>query len=666
MSDRMALQIFAEHCAAAAEAMAYTLMRTAHSTFVKETEDFSCGLQTPEGLTFASPRKLGSTWFMGLDYSGVFRAVDRYEDGDIWITNDPYSGAVATHTPDLHIWKPIFFDGQLICFAAGHIHNTDMGGAVPASLSRTLTEIHQEGVRVPPTRISRAGRIDETVLAILAVNVRVPHQNVGDFHAQLASMAVAERRVKEIVARVGVEEFSRNMYALLDYAEQQSRRVINSIPDGEFEHVEFADEDSDGGHPCRIALTIRKAGEELVMDFTGSDPQLSSSMNVPTGGHERHALITVGLVQALYTMDRSILLNSGTLRPVRAVLPHGTVVNPQAPAAVGMRTLVCNIIHIATLGALSKAMPDRLAASPAGAQALVNVRTMDRHRGTILASLGPVGGGAGGSASSDGIDGHGAMNASLKNTPIEITEIEVPIKFLKYGLKPDTGGAGLRRGGMATEMQFQVFAPQSSVTARNKDRARFGTWGLCGGQAGATATFFRARPDGEEQDLGNSDFVKLDPGDVIRITGPGAGGWGDPLDRDPEAVRIDVRRGLVSAARARSDYGVCTDGHSVNRRETANLRAAMRRDRPLFDFGEARDDFQRVWNDERYGRLTSLLAKTEIPWRHWVKRQIFDRINSEAAPEASGNDVEEIFQQIAAQFPSLLVAPNPVDERHDP
>ena len=218
--DKAVLQIFANYCVAAAESMAYTLVRTAHSTFVKETEDFSCAITTPDGLTFASPKTLGATWYVGLDYGPVIGMIDHYEPGDIGMTNDAYSGFVATHTPDIVLWKPVFYEGEIVCFVGGHIHNTDMGGAVPASLSRTLTEIEQEGIRFPPTKIVRKGVLDEDLLRIMAANVRVPDQNVGDLHAQLASLHTGERRVLEIIERFGIDGFKAGMQALLDYSEE--------------------------------------------------------------------------------------------------------------------------------------------------------------------------------------------------------------------------------------------------------------------------------------------------------------------------------------------------------------------------------------------------------------------------------------------------------------
>ncbi|MCY3980707.1 MAG: hydantoinase B/oxoprolinase family protein, partial [Alphaproteobacteria bacterium] len=184
--DKVTLEILKNHTRAAAESMAYTLYRTAHSTFVKETEDFTTGLTTPEGETFAAPTELGATWFVGLNYGRAIAMIDDYRPGDIAMTNDPYSGFVSTHSPDMHIWKPVFHEDKIIAFSVGHIHNTDVGGAVPASLSRTLSEVHQEGVRIPPVKIMQEGQLNRQVLDIFLANVRAPEQNWGDLCLQVA------------------------------------------------------------------------------------------------------------------------------------------------------------------------------------------------------------------------------------------------------------------------------------------------------------------------------------------------------------------------------------------------------------------------------------------------------------------------------------------------
>ncbi|WP_159993137.1 hydantoinase B/oxoprolinase family protein [Roseomonas sp. 18066] len=653
-TDRLSLQILADYAAAAAEAMAYTLMRTAHSTFVKETEDFSCGLLTPDGVTFASPKTLGATWYIGLDYGPAIRLIEDYREGDVCITNDPYSGSVATHTPDIHIWKPVFVEGQLVCFVAGHIHNTDMGGAVPATLSRTLTEIQQEGLRIPPCKLLREGVFNEELLRLMAVNVRLPEQNWGDLNAQIASLAVGERKVKEIVARFGLQAFRDGIADLLDYAEAQARRIVAAIPDGDYEHSEFADEDSEGGPPCRIHITLRVRGDELVLDYTGSDPQLVSSLNMPTGGRERHVLVMVGLGYVLYSLDRSLTLNAGLLRVATAVLPVGTVVNPLPPAAVGMRSLTCSVTQVATLGVFAKALPERMPASPAAGMTIMNVRTMDRRGRPIMASIGPVGGGAGGEPAHDGMDGCGANSSFLKNTPVEINEAEVNVLFNGYGLARDSGGPGLRRGGAAVFMEFSVSAPQTMITARNRDRTRFGCWGLRGGGAGANSRFTR-NPDGvAPEELGNRDVVLCQPGDVIRVTGPGAGGWGDAFARDPALVARDVAAGLVSEAQAEMGYGVVLRDGIVDAQATAGLRAVPRTAAALFDYGPGRAAFEVVWSAERYAVLTRLLAGTAVTWRHWVKKAIFTAVEAgEHGGASPGAQLEAIFADLIRRFPQL-------------
>ena len=446
--DKATLQILANHCAAAAEAMAYTLMRTAHSTFVKETEDFSCGLLTPDGVTFASPKTLGATWYVGLDYGPAISAIDHYEEGDICLTNDVYSGFVATHTPDMHIWKPVFYNGEIVCYVAGHIHNTDMGGAVPASLSRTLTEIHQEGLRVPPTKLVSKGEMDGKLVSIMQVNVRLPHQNWGDLNAQIASVNTGERKVLEIIERFGVEVWKEAMSALLDYAEQQSRAILRNLPDGDYGFDEYADEDAPAGYPCRVSVTLRIRDHSAELDYTGCDPQLTSSINIPTGGRERHVLATVGFIYALYTLNPQLVLNAGILRTVRCILPEGTVVNPQPPAAVGMRSLLCNTLQQLVIGAFSRAAPAKMPAGPAGGMTILNVKTSRRDGSPIMASIGPVGGGAGGMAGGDGSEGSGANTSFLRNTPVEINEAEVPVRFLRYGL-----AAHFRRRGTLARRQ---------------------------------------------------------------------------------------------------------------------------------------------------------------------------------------------------------------------
>lgn len=647
--DSTNLQVLANYCAAAAESMGWTLMRTAHSTFVKETEDFSCQVLTPAGLTVASPLSFGATWYTNLDYAGVIEAFD-YREGDICITSDPYNGFVATHTPDIHMWKPVFRDGRLVCFVGNHIHNTDVGGAVPATLSRSLTEIQQEGLRIPPMRLLRDGVMNDDLVRMIAHNVRMPEQNWGDLNAQIACVNVGERKVHEIIDRFGTETFGEGLEGLLDYADKQARAVIRGIPNGEYFFADYADEDQAGGYPVRVAVTLRVHGDTLTVDYTGSDPQLVSSLNMPTGGKERHSLAMVGVVYALFCLDPTITLNAGLVRPARAVLPEGSVMNAVMPAAVGMRSLMCNLAQTAVIGAFCRALPDRMPASPGSGMSLMNVKTSTSSGRTVMASIGPVGGGAGGGPFADGAEGSGANMSYLKNTPVEINEAEVPVLIRRYGLVPDSGGPGLYRGGSALEMEFQVFAPQTMVTARNRDRSVFSAWGLQGGKAGRVSRFARNPGTQGCVELGSTDIVLCEPGDVILIQGPGAGGYGDPALRGTSAVLEDVRRGFVSAAMARSEYGVeITPAMTVDEPATARLRAAMPARHAEFGHGPGRVAFEAVWSLERYDALHRILVSVPVTWRFFIKHRIF------AALKVAGGvaDVYRAYEAVCAQFIEL-------------
>ncbi|SAI55770.1 hydantoin utilization protein B [Bordetella ansorpii] len=659
--NKSELQIFANYCVAAAESMAFTLIRTAHSTFVKETEDFSCAITSADGLTFASPKTLGATWYAGLDYGPLIGTIPAYQPGDIYMSNDPYSGYVATHTPDLVMWKPVFHEGEILCFVAGHIHNTDMGGAVPASLSRSLTEIQQEGIRFPPTRIMQDGVLNELALSWMLANVRAPDQNLGDLKAQIASLMTGERRVLEIVQRFGAEAFKAGIGELLDYAETQARTVARTIPDGEYFFSEFADEDTVGGKPMRIALRLTVQDGLLGFDFSDSDPQLTSSLNVPTGGHPRHALLMVGLYYVLYTLEPNILLNAGMLRIATCTTPKGTVLNPVMPAAVGMRSLTCVIVQAVIFGAFAQALPRKMPACPSSSVCLLNVKTSDSQGKTIMASVGPVGGGAGGSALGDGSDASGANMAFLRNSPVEINEAEIPIRITEYGLVRDSGGAGQYRGGMAIVMELQVFSPNSLVTARNRDRTLFGSWGFQGGHSGSTARFVRNPGRADTEELGNNDLVKLAPGDVIRLEGNGGGGYGNPMLRDPACVESDVRRHCVSPQAARDVYGVVLVDGKLDAEATRRLRGQAKPAEPnelyngAYGFNGSRLAHERLWTRERYEVLNTYLRGIPIGWRFFVKHQIFDQLALRADAHTPGTAVvEALLDELSRKYPAMV------------
>lgn len=652
MFDPVTLQVLANHSRAAAENMARTLFRTAHSAFVKETQDFTVMLLDREGRTFAVPLDLGATWYPGMHKGRAIAMVDDYKPGDVAFTNDPYSGFVATHAPDTHLWKPVFHEGEIVAFTGGHIHNTDMGGAVPASLSRSLTEIHQEGLRFPPMKLMNEGVFDEDILCIMALNVRKPDLNIGDIKALVGALNTGERKILAMVRKFGVETFRQGVSAMLDYAESQARAVLARIPDGEYVFTDYADEDSEKGNPCRLHLRLRITGDSATLDFTGSDPQLASSLNVPTGGDPHHTLFLVGIYYVLTTLSPGILLNQGLTRPFTCIAPEGTVLNPVFPAAVGMRSLTCARLRSVIFGAFAQAVPDEMPAAPAGNNCIVNVMTTDeRRRRTVIAAVNPVVGGGGAMPHRDGSNGSGADAAYLKNTPIEITEAETPIQFVRYGLRPDSGGAGRWRGGLATEMAFRVFAPDTRITARNRDRSFFRPWGTLGGRAAGLSDMIVNPGTASERRLGNIDIAVLQPGDVLHIHSAGGGGRGDPLTREPWRVLLDFERGYVGIEAARDIYGVeIRDGQLDEAATDKRRQAAATGKRPaMFDFGPERTAFEAQWTPEAYDALTRILLALPIHWRFFVKTGLFE----ERREADSAIDVDTAFAALCRRYPQI-------------
>ncbi|MCY3670332.1 MAG: hydantoinase B/oxoprolinase family protein, partial [Alphaproteobacteria bacterium] len=425
--------------------------------------------------------------------------------------------------------------------------------------------------------------------------------------------------------------------------------------------ADYMDEDSVDGRPCRMKLTVIVRDEELIFDFTGSDPQLESSLNMPTGGDERHVLLLVGMTYVLYSLDPSLYLNSGIARVCRCILPSGTMVNPEFPAAVGMRTLSCYRLHGLTFGAFAQAAPDRMAGAPASGGPIMNVNTIDNRTGRrIMAAISPMSGGGGGRAMEDGQDGSGANQGFMKNTPTEVNEVEAGIKVLRFGLARDSAGPGLHRGGLGTELVFQAFSPNTRVTARNRDRTIFTGWGIAGGRPGGASKFILNPGTNREVDLKNTDILTIGPGDVIHVTCGGAGGWGDPFRRDPEAVLLDWRRGWVSTAQAREAYGVVIADGAVDGPATKARRAARAGGEAdgFYDVGPERAAFESVWTDANYDALTECLAALPVHWRFYAKHRVFDAVDmlDPVARRGDGSEVRAAFDALRAEFPQLRAA----------
>ena len=273
----------------------------------------------------------------------------------------------------------------------------------------------------------------------------------------------------------------------------------------------------------------------------------------------------------------------------------------------------------------------------------------------MVAAVGPITGGAGGSPLGDGTEGSGANSSFLKNTPVEINEIEVPIKIRRYGLAADSGGAGKFRGGTAIEMWFEALAPNTRVTARNMDRTRFTSWGVQNGRAGAPSYFLLNPNTNEERNLGNLDFIKIGPGDVIHVASGGAGGWGNPQERAIEAVCQDVKRGFVSEKSALDDYGVVIFKGNCDLEATSKQRSKLMTDvsdNNFFDYGAGRVEYEKIWNRENYDTLTKILAKIPIHWRFFIKHRIFEMVGDQETFD-NGQKISTYFESLLTEFPQL-------------
>ena len=632
--DKITLEVLNNFTHAAVESMAYTLIRTAYTTFIKETQDFSTALVTCEGEVFAFPKNMAATWQLATHMGEAIRVINEYREGDIIISNDPYSSKYfVTHTPDFHLWKPVFYEGKIVCFAACHVHNTDAGGAYPATVSRRNNEVFQEGIRIPPQKLYREGVLNEDLVETIKWNVRVPDQNWGDLKAQIACVNTGEKMVHDMIRRFGIETFRTGIYALLDYAEERARSVICGIQDGEYSFCDYLDDDVVSDMPVRFAMKMKVKGDEIVLDFTGSDPQLNCAMNIPTGGREKHGLPAVGLFHYFMTVDPMIPINGAVMRPITLVMPKGTVMNPEYPAAVGMRTAPMPRIADVIFGCLAKAGAAKVPACPSGHATIIvisiqNPKTGKRH----VSSLEPMLGGGGGCALHDGSDVAGGILTFLCNTPVEINEAEVPIMVRRYELIPDSGGAGKYRGGLGVRFDFQVFQPNVVITARNRERGKFRPWGLKGGKPAVASRFILNPGLANEKDLGDTDVVTLEPGDIVSTSTPGGGGYGCPFERDLRAVLKDVQSGYVSAAAAERDYGVVIREGRCDQTATERLRAELKRVvvPTDFDFGPERTKYESVWSETIYDVFLDLLMKMPIPLRMFAKKEIFEAVEADA------------------------------------
>jgi N-methylhydantoinase B len=571
--DPIRLELIKNSLDAIVDEMAIALMRSAYSPNIKTAMDMSTALCDVHGRLIAQgltlPLHLGSI-------PDAIREVQKKFDGsidpgDAFLLNDPYQG--GTHLPDFYLFKPIFVGERLVGWSVSIGHQTDVGGRTAGGNGSDATEVYQEGIRIPPIKLFEGGKPANAIFELLAKNVRVPHLVLGDVRAQVAACLAGERGYLALIDRYGIDELAAASTALLDQSERLARNAISAMPDGVFSFTDYIDEDGLDPDPIPIVVTITVEGDHMLVDFDGTARQVRGAINSPFPFTK----------SAVYACVRHLIggdppNNARYFRPIEVRAPAGTLVNPVLPASVAARGLTGFRMANAVFGALARIAPDRVFACEAGGDTGISYGGYDKDRKPFV-FIEFLYGGWGGRPDRDGVDGCSSSVVNFSNNPIEIVESEQPLVIRQYGYVPDTGGAGTFRGALAMVRDYEFEADEANFQLRT-DRRRFVPYGLNGGRDGTPSTNI-LDPDGAAEELPTKVRLVVHRGDVLRHRVAGAGGWGDPLERDPARVLHDVREEKLTAGYVAREYGVVIDeaSLSVDEAATVELRARLRAER---------------------------------------------------------------------------------------
>ncbi|WP_144641186.1 hydantoinase B/oxoprolinase family protein [Bordetella genomosp. 13] len=551
--DAIEMEVFSNRLLSITEEMGNTLIRSSFSSNIKERKDCSVALFDAAGRLVAQaahvPVHLGSL------SGGIDAVLRRYgtqgiRPGDAFLCNDSYL-AGGTHAPDITVVSPVFHDGVLRFFAANIGHHTDVGGAVPGSTSHHLKTVWEEGLRLPAMRIVRAGELDLDLLEMIAHNTREPENRMHDIRAQIATNDKGAKLMLELVQQSGLDTVLSAIDSILAYTERRLRQRIAQLPDTSVTFVERMDDDGLGGDPVVIQANVQARDGQLHVDFTGTGKQARGAFNLPASA--LHASVYFA-VKAM--LDPELMPNNGMFQPITISAPEGTITNPRFPAAVGARVTTAQRVAGTVIGALGQLLPaDRAMASCNDVMpSMLFSAPMRDGKGTYV-YLETLGGGAGGRAAGDGMDGIQVHVTNTSNLPAEALEIEYPLLVEEYALVEDTGGAGRHRGGMGIARQIRSLDDRLTCSIRC-DAALFGAAGLNGGLQGGTSRVMQNPGRADEQRLANKiSGHALPSGQSVRLETPGGGGYGTPAERDPAQLRRDIRGGKVSLAAAQRDYG---------------------------------------------------------------------------------------------------------------
>ncbi len=557
MIDGITLEVMRNALQSIAEEMGATLIRTALSPNIKDRKDCSTAIYTRDGQLVAQAEHI--PLHLGLMQSVVKEVLKAYpgenlSPGDALIINDPYIS--GSHLPDICIFLPVFHQGEIIAIMANLAHHVDVGGMTPGSTPSNSTSIFQEGVRIPPIKIMKKGKLDQEIMLLLSRNVRTALEFDGDIRAQIASNAVGMKRFNELIDKHGKEKVLIYLEELISYSERSLSREIKKLPRGSWHYTDYLEGDGIIEKPFAIKVKITVKEDTITVDFTGTDKQTRGPFNSTRA-------VTLACV---YYVVKSVLnpkipSNEGISRPLEVITPRGTIVNPVFPAPVSNANLnTSQRIADAMLGAFSKILPEKVTAASAGTMGLFTIGGVDDRSGEFYSYVETYGGGQGANSVTDGLDGVHTNMTNTRNTPAEVIEISYPLLVNRYCLRPDSEGPGKQRGGMGLCREITILGHNAQVTL-SSERAKIKPWGLKGGKPGANSlNCFQYSGDSQEIVVKPAKITaEVESGTRIIYNTPGGGGYGSPLERDPSMVLKDVKEELITPDRAEKEYGVVMD-----------------------------------------------------------------------------------------------------------
>lgn len=549
--DAGTVQVVLNRLQSTAEEMWATLIRAGYSVNIKERYDCSTAIFNGRGEVIAMPNRATVPIHLS-SLDGVVQAVlhrfprERLQPGDMFIANDPYiPGGGGSHLPDYTVVAPVFGRlGKIVAFVANLGHHSDIGGAAAGSMAVHSPTIFHEGLRLPAVRIVRAGEVQEDIVDLIALNSRLPDERAGDLHAQFAANRMGIRGVLEACDRFGEETLSASMDEILDRSERRLRAALREYPDGDYEAVDYFDDDGVHDEPLRIQVRVAKRGGSLAFDFAGTCPQVPAAINVPMVGTRATVFCVVKTV-----LDPELPPNAGVHRVMTVSAPSGTLINPVLPAAVGNRSPTCQVVGDVVAAALARLAPQESCAG-CGSMMGYRVYATDPRTGKQGVEYQAFAGGHGATGFADGMDSVRVWASGAANSPVEADEIAHPIIVNRYELREGSGGSGQFRGGLGIRRVFTVYGEDASISTSGT-RVRVAAPGIFGGKEGQKGTITVNPGTLRERHLNRMvSNYSLSPGDVVEVQTPGGGGWGNPLERAPELAQRDMREERVSPTEA--------------------------------------------------------------------------------------------------------------------